>query len=289
MPLINRVGGGSVELQTKKVAPTTTEKTYTPDDGYDGFSQFTVEAMDVAKMQSNKTVTPTTSQQSITPDSGYDGLSKVTVNAIQTQEKSVNPTTSEQTVTPDSGKYLTKVTVEALRLQTQRGTSLSTEHEYTPDDGYDGLAKVVISPWGRTYASDLREFSSASKGEITGISFPGVVKEPRYVVMIIGDRMLPSDMSNNYSGDACISSIIYDKSKAIPYFMSSDMSESSCGSVGYTIFDDSSMHSSHFTTYSDGVSSLEFEYDSENQTLTFTKKSGSPYLLPGQIFVIVVY
>ena len=220
MPLINRVGGGSAELQSK-------------------------------------TVKATTSEQTVTPDSDFDGLSSVKV--------------------------------EALRLQTKWVSNFSEDKEWTPDEGYDGLAKVTTKGWGKTYTSDLREFTSASNGEITGIVFPGVTHEPQYVIMIIGDRMLPLDMRNDYSGDECISSIIYDKSKAIPYFMASDMGESNCGSVGRTIFHDGARHSSHFSTFRDDVSSIKFEYDSENQKLTFTKNSGDPYLLPGQMFVIVVY
>lgn len=46
MPLINRVGGGSADLQSGKSAtPTTFPKTYYPDAGYDGFSNFEVNAI----------------------------------------------------------------------------------------------------------------------------------------------------------------------------------------------------------------------------------------------------
>lgn len=54
----------------------------------------------------SKTVTPTKSQQNITPDSGYFGLSDVTVNAIPTNYQDVGATTA---TAPDvlSGKVFT--------------------------------------------------------------------------------------------------------------------------------------------------------------------------------------
>lgn len=62
----------------------------------------------------NKTATPTTSVQVITPDSGYDGLAQVTVNAVNLQSKTTTmtppspsswsaTTTKLGTVTPDNG------------------------------------------------------------------------------------------------------------------------------------------------------------------------------------------
>lgn len=79
-----------------------------------------------------KTVSPSTSQQTITADDGYDGLSSVTINAINTQTKSATPTTSQQTISADSGKYLTSVTVSAIQTETK---SITNNGTYTPTSG----------------------------------------------------------------------------------------------------------------------------------------------------------
>lgn len=144
MPLLNRCGGGSAELQSKTVTPKTTKQTIKPDSGYDGLSQVVVNAMDTVTLQS-KSVSPSTSSQTVTPDSGYDGLSQVTVGAIKLQTpNAVTPSTSSQTISPTGS--------------------------------YDGLAKVVVNGDSDLKASNIK--SGVSIFGVTGSykSTPRTVK-----------------------------------------------------------------------------------------------------------------
>lgn len=63
----------------------------------------------------SKTVTAGTDPLTISPDSGYDGMSQVTVNPTPTETATVTPTTSQQTVYPTSlDAHLSEVTVNAI-------------------------------------------------------------------------------------------------------------------------------------------------------------------------------
>lgn len=144
------------------------------------------------KMQ-DKTATPTTSQQIIEPDQGYDGMSSVTVNAVTSaideniiptnirsgktilgvqgnlepdkpdQSKTVNPSTSQQVVVADTGYELAQVTVNAMNLQS-KDISISTNGTTTieADQGYDGLSDVDVTVSGILDTSD----ATANAGNI---------------------------------------------------------------------------------------------------------------------------
>ena len=103
----------AVPTETKSI---TSNGTYTPTSGK-WFSSVTVNvptgSSDSFDTQT-KTVTPSESQQIITPDNGYDGLSSVTVNAISSTyvgsgvtkkgAETITPGTSDKTIA--SGQYL---------------------------------------------------------------------------------------------------------------------------------------------------------------------------------------
>ena len=74
---------GPLDLITKSI---TANGTYAASsDNADGYSSVTVNVAGGSATLQSKTATPTTSQQVIQPDNGYDGLSQVTVNAIPSQ------------------------------------------------------------------------------------------------------------------------------------------------------------------------------------------------------------
>ena len=137
-------GGGNYTLQSKSVTPTKAQQNITPDSGYFGLSDVTIEAIpsnyqDVSAttttasdvltgkvftdatgkvttgtMTNNGAVNQTlsTSTTSYTIPKGYhSGSGKV---SITTETKTATPTKSTQTISATSGKVLSSVTVNAI-------------------------------------------------------------------------------------------------------------------------------------------------------------------------------
>ena len=137
-------GGGNYTLQSKSVSPTKKQQNVTPDSGYYGLSDVTVQAIpdqyqDVSSvtatapdvltgkvivtedgtvttgtMANNGAVakTLTASDPSYTVPKGYhSGTGTV---SISPETKTATPTAEKQTITPTSGKVLSSVTVEAI-------------------------------------------------------------------------------------------------------------------------------------------------------------------------------
>lgn len=187
-------GGGSYNLQSKSVTPTKKPQQVTPDGGYYGLSDVTVEAIPT-QYQDTSSVTATagdvltgkvivTADGSVTPGtmtnngavnktldtttksytvpSGYhDGKGSV---SITTEEKTATPTKSPQDITPTAGQVLSKVTVEAIPAQyvdTQDATAAAGDI-LTGKSAYVGGVKI--------------EGSMANNGDTTG-TFDGLTIE----------------------------------------------------------------------------------------------------------------
>lgn len=187
-------GGGSYNLQSKSVTPTKKPQQVTPDGGYYGLSDVTVEAIPT-QYQDTSSVTATagdvltgkvivTTDGSVTPGTmpnngavnktldtttksytvptGYhDGKGSV---SITTEEKTATPTKSPQDITPTAGQVLSKVTVEAIPAQyvdTQDATAAAGDI-LTGKSAYVGGVKI--------------EGSMANNGDTTG-TFDGLTIE----------------------------------------------------------------------------------------------------------------
>lgn len=148
-------------LHTKKI---TANGIFTPNAGYQGFSSVTVNVPDAPATLQEKYAAPSTSDQTIEPGEGYDGLSKVTVLAMTLQDKTVN---QNGEVIPDSGyDGLSHVTVNVepkLQSKTEEITE-PEDLEVVPDSGYDGLSSVKIKI-AETLVGKLQEKTIKENGD----------------------------------------------------------------------------------------------------------------------------
>lgn len=170
-------GGGSYTLQSKQVTPTKKPQQVTPDGGYYGLSDVTVDAIP-AQYQDVQSVTAVaadvlagkvivTADGSVTPGTMNDnGAVSKTLDtsttsytitqgyhngsgtvSIKPETKSVTPTKEQQIVTPTSGSVLSSVTVEAIPeqyIETTDATAIAGDI-LTGKTAYVGGEKIVGS------------------------------------------------------------------------------------------------------------------------------------------------
>ena len=186
-------GGGNYNLQSKTVKPTKNQLNITPDSGYYGLSDVTVEAIpenyqDVSSVTATESdvltgkifVGPdgvptagtmpnngavarklTAADPSYTVPKGYhSGLGTV---SIDPEVKYTTPTKTQQTVSPTEGKVLSSVTVEPIPEAYQDVTPVTA-------GAADVLTgKTIVSSTGETVAGSMANNGAISK-EIDGLS-----------------------------------------------------------------------------------------------------------------------
>lgn len=188
-------GGGSYNLQSKTATPTKSQQNITPDDGYFGLSDVTVNpipdnfqdvspvtaaAADVlankvivtadgsttaGTMPNNgevsKTIDATANNQSYTVPKGYHNGTGTVKIVLET--KTATPSKSEQNITPTSGKVLSKVTVAKIPDAYQDVTNVDA----TAGDVLDG--KTIVAADGAEITGSMANNGAMNK-TIDGLS-----------------------------------------------------------------------------------------------------------------------
>lgn len=162
--------GQSVNLQTKSVNGgvstelVPTPVTYTPDQGYDGFSQFDVTP---ARLETEKYMTPSANEQTYdyANDLVYRGARKVRVagdaNLVAGNIKSgVSIFGVQGSLAPN--------------LQTKAVSPSTSAQQVTPDSGYDGLNEVNIA--AVTAAIDANIVAGNIKKDVTILGVQGILE-----------------------------------------------------------------------------------------------------------------
>lgn len=174
-------GGTTPNLQEKSATPTTSVQTITPDSGYDGLSQVTVNAIP------SNYIEPTGNKEITANGTGIDVAAYATVSVnvpsegVSLQEKSVTPSTSTQTITPDNGYGgLSQVTVAAMPTATQATPSItvstsglitakSTQSSGYVESGTKSATKQLTTKAATTYTPGTANQTISSGTYLTGV------------------------------------------------------------------------------------------------------------------------
>lgn len=147
-------GASGASLQSKTVSPSESAQTVKADNGYDGLSQVTVNAVSKTYVgsgvtkKSAATYTPGTSDQSIASGQYLNGTqtikgdSNLTAANIKSGVKIFNVTGSY--AGSNSGG-------NTPSLQTKTVSPSESTQTVSPDSGYDGLSKVTVNAISSTY------------------------------------------------------------------------------------------------------------------------------------------
>mgnify|MGYP006894420540 FL=1 len=147
-------GASGAVLQSKTVSPSESAQTIKADNGYDGLSQVTVNAVSKTYVgsgvtkKSAATYTPGTSDQSIASGQYLNGTqtikgdSNLTAANIKSGVKIFNVTGSY--AGSSSGG-------NSPKLQTKTATPSESTQTISPDSGYDGLSSVTVNAVSKTY------------------------------------------------------------------------------------------------------------------------------------------
>ena len=169
-------GGTTPTLQSKTVSPSTSQQIITPDSGYDGLSQITVEAMPSGSLS-----TPTISSSGLITaqvgTSGYLASGTSATKQLTTQAaKTVTPTASEQTVVNSSVYTTGAVKVAAVPSETKTITANGT---YTPSSGKffsSVTVNVPSSSGGGSSDNNCEAYHITSASAVLSFKGTGTVK-----------------------------------------------------------------------------------------------------------------
>lgn len=181
----------AIQTETKSV---TANGTYNPTSGK-YFSSVTVDVPSETFNTQTKTVTPTESTQTISPDNGYDGLSQITVNPIPSNYVGSGITTkSAATITP-STSVQTAVSAGTYVTGDIKVAAMTNGELNTPTVSASGLVTASIKTSGHLDTSKTSTLQLTTKGATTitpSTSVQTVVASGTYTAGDIKVAAMPS-------------------------------------------------------------------------------------------------
>ena len=160
------VTGNVIELlaQEKTVRPQATAQEVTPDNGYNGLSKVTIQAMN---MQAKTGVAPRSYGYTVYADGGYDGMSSVSINAVTSDvDGNIQPENIRKGVSILGviGTYEVVPVYENLSVSPSK-----QEQVFTPDEGVDGFDRVTVSAVTAAIDSNIKPENIKRDVEILGV------------------------------------------------------------------------------------------------------------------------